>query len=387
MTGKTAAKSKDKSKSLAQTSPAHSLQSTGGSLTTKLTERHQDDEISPELAAKVVKAYILPMLQGDSRSSQAKTRGVSLGNLVGGLETLSTNGSVLGELRLSEQLLKQQQDLQGELKDAQLQLMDRHQSFQTERADMQNRLMLAASNVEFLRLQYEQQQSQLKSAELGSSLMTSEVLELKRQIEDLKSEKSSFIAQLDKLRSQSDALKRSEEDAESTGARFPGMHDAIEGLVSRHGVEEALIAEYKNSGVVLAKFKAYAETLEQSLKTALDERDELLVAFSSEPKSAPPLSQPKPVGVSGLAKEQMRALEDHNKRLEATCDDLVSELERMTRNYKDLAAEYQRLRASTTTVKMPSPERKVDLNPPKIEETKELIRAERVNLRCPVSPR
>jgi phage shock protein A len=136
----------------------------------------------------------------------------------------------------------------------------------------------------------------------------------------------------------------------------------------------------------LAKFKVDAEALEQNLKTALDERDELLVAFSSEPKSVP-LSQPQRVALSSSAKEQMRALESHNRQLETTCDELVSELERMTRNYRELAVEYEKLKVKAKQVKLPSPERKVDLNPPKIGEAKEPIRAERVNLRCPVSPR
>ena len=66
------------------------------------TKKIQPEEITPELAAYVVKTYLLPMFETDVKNHARKNRNKAMSKLESGGDVLSN--SVYGELKLSDKL-------------------------------------------------------------------------------------------------------------------------------------------------------------------------------------------------------------------------------------------------------------------------------------------
>jgi len=366
----------EKPKQLAKTSMV--VRSTDN-IRAKIANRKQStsDEITPELAAKVVKAFILPMFQNDSRNVQAKNRAAAFGldKVVGGVEGDSgirspplnplnmSDGTVLSELKLSEQLLGQINELQDDLRVAQYMTKDSQQhreSLELEQCAMRDKLLLANSSVEFFKHQYEQLQTQVQKSEFTASLLNTEVNDLKKLAKDLKTERGKLVEQLNEEKSNSDKLRNRVVELEHTNHllkmgsdimsdHLKGLYEAVEGLVTRRGLEETLSVEYRNLNFMASEFKSHADKLEEKLNGTIAERD----VFSTDCRTMSELrselkSQMEKFSLS--AKERINTLSAHNKDLLTEQERLNGELAKMTKNYKDLLSEHDKFRQKVKTL-------------------------------------
>lgn len=329
------------------------------------------DEVTPELAARVVKTFILPMFQNDARSLHAKSRAAAFGleKIVGGVEGDSgirsppltalnaSNGTVLSELKLSEQLLGQINELQDELRVAQFITKDSQQhreSLELDQSSMRDKLMLANSSVEFFKLQYEQLQTQVQKAEFTSSLLNSEVTDLKRLNKDLKTDRTQLMEQLNTEKANSDKLRNRVVELEHTNHllkmgsdimsdHLRGLYEAVQGLVARRGLEEILTVEYKNLNFIAYEFKNYGDQMAKSLHIAVAERDLLTSDCSTMADLRLDLkSQMEKLSYS--AKERINSLTQRNRDLETNQDQMTTELARVSKSYKDLLVEHDKFR-------------------------------------------
>jgi chromosome segregation ATPase len=340
---------------------------------TKLANRKQTlpEEISPELAAQVVKAFILPMFQNDTRNQLAKNRAAAFGleKVVGVIESESevrspglnphsaSDGTVLSELKLSEQLLGQINELQNELRIARFLMKDatqQRESLELERAAMQNKLIQASSNVEFFKLQYEQLQLQVQKSEFSSSLLNSEVTDLKRLTKDLKTDRTRVVEQLNEEKSLSDKLRNRVVELEHSNHlikmgsdimsdHLRGLYEAVEGLTKRRGVEETLMAEVKVLSLSMSEFRGYSGKLDEALQVTLGERDMLLADCNAMSEMRLDLkSQMEKFSYS--SKDRILSLQQQNNDLVSEQQRLMTELAKVSKSYKDLATEHDKVR-------------------------------------------
>jgi predicted nucleic acid-binding Zn-ribbon protein len=334
------------------------------SLRAKIAGRKQTvpEEISPELAAKVVRAFILPMFQNETRSHLATTRSAAFGldRLVGDCETraeliAASDGTVLSELKLSVQMLSQLNQLQDELTLAQFLTKDAKQQLQSserEREALQANLMATSSTVEFFKLQYEQSQLQLQSAEIRG--LGCEVTDLKRLAKDLKGARTRLSQELheekgvsDKLRSQVVALEHSNHllkmGRDVMSDHLKGLYSAVEGLVKRGGLDDALAGEFRQLRGSMSEFRDFVATLEEQLEGVIGERDQLAADF----KAMSAMRQELKSGLdkySCSSQARITALSTHSKELSAERDKLKEELGKVSKNYRDLLQEHEKFR-------------------------------------------
>jgi hypothetical protein len=148
---------------------------------TKLRERHisgKIDKMPPEVAATVIKDYILPMFEADCRKQTMTKRLTERGlqHKGSGLEVV--HGTLYGDIKLSDRLSDQLSVLKRERNDLSQQLNDQIHSkesfrmeaerYKAELVDLQTRLHTSNSFTEGL-------QSQLQTSSLHSSRLRDEV--------------------------------------------------------------------------------------------------------------------------------------------------------------------------------------------------------------------
>ena len=249
---------------------------------TGLRERLKFEEvrITPELAARTVREYLLPMFEADSRAQSARTRK--------GLFGLDGT-SVYTELKLSEQLSVQLADMQQVLRGKEQLLREALQeraSVHGQYEALQHEHLKTLTDLTLLREQsrgeeLSEQQTELRFSLLGTQLSQYQLLYV--QLEADKKQLSSLLheekAISDKLRNKAielesgNSLLRMENDI--IGERLKGLYKSILQIADIHELQEKVKPEVEalaTSGVLLAQFQAQVQ---DTLAGALSERDQL----------------------------------------------------------------------------------------------------------------
>lgn len=177
-----------------------------GRLVSKLKNRKEaavQDDISSELAAKVVKRFILPMFEADTRQQNdrmrsaafglAKKRDFSIESGMGNLESMQENSTVYGELKLSEQLsiemLRQKEEvmaLQGLLTDA---LQEKSQIY-ADYAKAKQTISRMEAAQQSLAHQLDETEKELHSGKLLVAVTSHNLQETQRLFRSLQDEKN-----------------------------------------------------------------------------------------------------------------------------------------------------------------------------------------------------
>lgn len=196
------------------------------SLLSKLRKRqeNQDFKISPDIASKVVKQYILPMFEADSRKFTTNMRLDSFGicksfrsedgskaykrNKSTDIRNLSyVSNTVYSELKLSEQLSYEIQKLKEELTVIHNRLKDTEQTkeaIQKEYDLLKVEYFRQSSSLEVLNFQYTQLLRSNQKAELARVHLTAQVAKYRNLYNEINKTREDMINQIHDERAKND---------------------------------------------------------------------------------------------------------------------------------------------------------------------------------------
>lgn len=239
------------------------------SISSKLKKRKLKPilNIEPELAAKVVKSYLLPMFECKSRLSKSNQSHSSKKSLEMNrshadlFETRETSAetSVYGELKLSEKLMNEIERLKIEVEECDRKMRDSEQTKITSESELcvlRSKYEDLQANFELLKFQLEQHTRSYQKIDLKVSYLSSQLEQYKNLLSNSESKveeaSSNWLnermindrlkAELQKLAHFNDLI---EMQNQIMGDRLRGLQNSIEELSSNRGAEEVLISELK----------------------------------------------------------------------------------------------------------------------------------------------
>jgi len=249
---------------------------------TGLRQRLRPEEvaITPELAARTVREFLLPMFEADSHIQTARTR-----KRVYGL-----NGtSVYAELKLSEQLSVQLADMQQVLRSKEQLLRDALQSRQSLHSQfeaLQNQHLRALTDLALLRQHSTAAEQSHQQADLRLSSLTTQLSQYQLLYLQVEADKKQLVSLLHEEKALSDKLRNKATELESgnsllhmendiIGERLKGLYEAILHIADTRVLQKKLEPEVQvlaNASMQLTDFQAQ---MEGTLAEALSERDQL----------------------------------------------------------------------------------------------------------------
>ena len=267
-------------------------------------KKKPEAEITPELAVHVVKKYLLPMFESDSRKKAAHSRIETYGlnrslkvhkddsyQLFPSISCSPTrpqnNTTVLHELKLSEQLMSDLNDLRDELTRSEMRVKSAEQdkmSVTKEQDLLMNKHLELATFCESLKISNENDRRESQKTELKYSLLTTQNIEYKKMCRDLKKQTDELKHKLQDEKVANDQLKDTKIQLEHgnslltmenqiMGEMLKTLYETIGSLTGVHSIPAKLTQEYfeiVNNKEMLMK---YFHTLEEQVLSVVSERD------------------------------------------------------------------------------------------------------------------
>jgi hypothetical protein len=310
------------------------------------------------MASQVVKDYLLPMFQLHPKStlSQYQRNALTHRNTAStSLESLS--GSVYAELKLSDMLRTELEDVREKLEEKTKRMREAEQGKISANADV-DRLRVRTTELETqmkqltLHLTLSQRQQQLhdqRTSQLQSDVQIYKDLytacdEEKKQLSSALHEEKALC---DKLRNRATELEQGNAlmkmECDIMGERLKGLYRAMDSVVGKETEAGLMREEVETVARVMRELTEFDLDLMGSLNKSVKERDSLradcqeITAYRSEVQGEKErlviLSRDRITGLSSdlsTAKEQIVALQ--------------TELSKAEKRFKDLEDEYNRLR-------------------------------------------
>lgn len=313
--------------------------------------------ITPDIAAKVVKEYILPLFEADQRSSAAQGRKsvFNIKDAFPGLENVP--GTVYSELKLSEQLSAQLASVHQQLQVRTQSWKDAEQGKSGVLADF---LLLKAKfdsleaslvglRQHLLENERKQQAQDLKLAQTDSQLTQFRDLyaacdaERKALASALHEEK----AVNDKLKNRSTELEQGNSlmkmENEIIGERLKGLYEAIEHLTGAESFRAKLEAEAEYIGQTLNRLSALTEEVRLGLYECLKDRDQTRKEFLELATSRLELKADKE-RLAILTRDKIGVLTQELTSARDQLEAFRTEAQKADKRHKDLEEEYTKLR-------------------------------------------
>lgn len=164
-------------------------------------------QVNPELAAAVVKRYLLPMFEAKSKRSSLKPRAYRFFTEENADSRLRTGDTVYNDLKLNEHLMEEIEELRRNLKVADIQVKDSAQqllSNQELSSLLQEKYEKLETNFEFLNFQYNQQSKYMQRVELRSGLIIEQLDKYKNLYQDSLAREDDSLSKLETERSEND---------------------------------------------------------------------------------------------------------------------------------------------------------------------------------------
>ena len=152
-------------------------------IVSKVRSRNQKTKVSvdPELAAAVVKGYLLPMFEAKSKTLAAQTRTFKFGSdeKIEGYESrIGTTDTVYSDLKLTEKLMEEIENLRHELELARRESKEAKQLLNSNQEENQQLIEKYESlelNFELMKFQMNQQYKALQRSESKSGLIVEQL--------------------------------------------------------------------------------------------------------------------------------------------------------------------------------------------------------------------
>lgn len=324
------------------------------SLLTKLkTLRNAPDaRISPQLAAEVVKTYLLPLFETENRREEDRIRGETFG--IGGMGS----DTLLSELKLSTKLLAELKLTQNRAEIYRNELAQARVAERTALKDMQifqAEALAAQTQIRFLAsLQSEKlrtSQEKIHNAVFLSS-------QLRQTQENLRTEEDKskhFSTLLQEERSKADKLRNRTVELEYTnsllrmendimGDRLKGLYLAVEALMGGAGEKGRMAVELEKWTEVGKELGELMDSLSYDLGSTL-QQVESLQGQNAEIVHLRNESLEEKSRLAKLAKDRIQSLQKSLQVQEDECSKLKLDSAKQEKRFQDLSLEFGKIRS------------------------------------------
>ena len=314
-------------------------------------QARREEEISPQLAARVLKAYILPLFETETRAAGAKARRDYLGK---GLDP--SGATIYGEIKLSIRLLEDFKTSQLQIEDLKRQLQTAKESAHSASLELhysQQQLTAARTDLTLLFASHSQslQADQQLPGSCGGALMRQLQDSLKQQEEKARL----YASLLQTERASSDKLKNHTVELEYSnallrmqnelvGERLKGLYTAIESLSGTLALQTYAGKQLKEIVVAAELLNTRFQQLATDLNSSLLRQED----YRADNKSLSDLRSEALEDrnrITKAAKDHIQTLQKRLHTLEDDCIRLKQEASHDEKRYRDLSEEFSKLRA------------------------------------------
>lgn len=312
-------------------------------------QSRKEEEISPQLAARVLKAYILPLFERETKAAGAQARRGYLGK-----GSSPSEATVYGEIKLSIRLLEDLKTSQRQIEDLKRQLQEAKESAHSSSLELQycqqqlttahtNLTLLSATHNQSLRTvqQHPETETQLRHLQEG---WTQQEEKARMYASLLQTERASS----DKLKNHtveleySNALLRMQN--ELVGERLKGLYTAMERLSGTLALQTYAGLQLKEiveaAGQLNSRFQQFSTALNTSLLQQEDYRIDNKALADLRSEALEDRNR-----VTKAAKDHIQTLQKRLHALEDDCVRLKQEAASNEKRYRDLSEEFAKLRA------------------------------------------
>jgi DNA repair exonuclease SbcCD ATPase subunit len=308
--------------------------------------------MTPELAARAVTDYLLPLFEKDTRSATSKIRRRVFNQR---LEALP--GTVYGELKLSEQLNKQLEEMRAEVRLYKQKMQDAVQAREStlsEFSALQREFIRAKSDYQLINSQYSNEQQLHQALELKVSVAYTQLAEYKALYLQCETDKKQLSSMLHEEKALNDKLKNKATELEHgysllnmendiIGERLKGLYEAVFHLSDRKGTEDKLTTEVSLMAAMCRDVTGQISSTLTKVGESLYDRDQIRADFTEMSRLRLETKEERD-RIAAAAKEQIALL---NARCDKASDELEAEkLEavKLQKQFEDLIEEHEKLR-------------------------------------------
>ena len=308
-----------------------------------------DVTITPELAARTVREFLLPLFDEESHQQSARVR----------KEGFGLNGpSVYTELKLSAQLGEQLNEMQQVLRDKEMRLREAQQARQSALSQCEVlQLQLAKIKTDFTLLCQSgnsaiaaAQQEALRSVQALSQLAQYTVL-----YQQAEAEKKQLAAALHEEKAISDKLRNRATELESSnslllmenniiGERLKGLYEAVKDTADTHILQEKLQPEISTIAEAVKQFAELQAGLKTSLAETTSDRDQIRQDFACL-ASLHKDTQESRDKLAISARDKIISLQEHLEKARDQIETLKIELDKCDKVAKSMEDEMSKMRA------------------------------------------
>lgn len=320
--------------------------------------REPETQITPEIAAMVVRQYLLPMFESDSMGKGGR-------NMFFGLPGMSdinkplevVSGTVYGELKLADQLMNQLTSARKEMDTVGQNLKDAEQERKSVLAELENvkkQYLSVIGEIENCQYQFQDTLCAQQQSDLKLSFMNNQLSEYKQLYALNEAENKQFTVDLheekalnDKRRNTAAELEhgnqllRMENDIMSE--RLGGLYQELDKLSQRRFIEDKLIDETDILVHCLRNLAEFCNGLSLNLISAMNQRDELKIQHTDIEALTEEIKNLRDKLVS-RSKEARNSIEKEYNQVVEQREEYKSRLSKLEKAYKDMSESYEKLR-------------------------------------------
>ncbi|CAG9333878.1 unnamed protein product [Blepharisma stoltei] len=327
--------------------------------------------VEPELAAKVVKSYLLPMFECRTRSTLKKhLYGKSLdmsrshADILDSRET-SAETSVYAELKLSEKLMSEIEKLKIELEDSTRKMKDSEQAKITSESELcvlKSKYEDLETNFELLKFQFDQNVKLSQKFELKIFFLNEQIDQYKALLTNSESKLEESLAECLNERMANDRLKAElqkithfndliEMQNQIMGDRLKGLQTCIEDLLKIKNTEEITTKEYTSFAECCKKLAELEVELIAKLKVLTDENQTLSKDLQEMTEIKDYMKNDRDKFINRF-KEKIQQIKDEMIKEKNEKEKLQFKYEDVKNNYDALTDQFDRMRDKISTFKV-----------------------------------
>ena len=327
-----------------------------GPLTPSSQKKDSDNLVTPEIAAIVVRQYLLPMFESDTSSKQKNSILNSLSeDLHRPLEAIS--GTVYGELKLADSLMAQLTAAREEIDKVTQSLKFAEQERQCVYAELENikkNFTVVTSDIDINNSEFQDSIKAQQNSDLKLSFMNNQLSEYKRMYNECETENKHLTTALHEEKALNDKRKNTATELENgnellkmendiMAERLGGLYDELDKLPNRRYVEEKLGEEVEILIKSLKNLSEFCNELTTSLQFSMNNRDELKMQYQEIELLTDE--------IKGQRDKLQTASREHIGKLQKELSGTVeqreeyrSKLSKLEKTYKDLSESYDKMR-------------------------------------------
>ena len=319
-------------------------------------KKETDGLITPEIAAVVVRQYLLPMFESDKSSRQKSSILNSLSEETHRpLEAIA--GTVYGELKLADNLMTQLAEAREEIEKVTQNLKfaeQERQSVYAELENVKNQYKDVINGIDTMNTSFQDTTRTSQNTDLSLSWSASQLNEYRRLYSECESQNKVLNTKLHDEKALNDKRKNTAAELEQGNTllnveneimaeRLQELYKELDNLPERRFVEEKLSQELEILIISLRSLADFCNDLGNNLTNSLSKRDELKSQYNEICLLTEEIKAQRDKLVAASSEHINKLKKDLSVTNEQR-EEYRSKLAALEKNYKDLTESYDKMR-------------------------------------------